>query len=229
MAKETKQILDKIAIGDRLELKPSSSEGADYCQAVILGMIPSQCLLVSLTQSDQLSGIKKGAILDGRLFQGDDILGFRAAIVHVSKTPHQIVSIEIPKSFSQTDMRVWPRVPTLEYLNLAVKNETTGALKLYKGKMSNISLSGAGLDIPTSMGKPGDRISLRFRLGSDGEEYDITMHAIIRQMRPRAHNKLALRKSWFFHGVEFDLPRMKGEDKLNLQGFIYEQSKTLPH
>ena len=229
MSKETKQILDNIAIGDRVELKLSSGENADYAQAVILGMIPSECLLVSLTESDQPSAMKKGAILDGRLFQEDKILGFCSAIVHVSKRPHQIVSIEIPKSFSQTDMRVWPRVPTLEYLNLAVKNETTGALKLYKGKMSNISLSGAGLDIPASMGKPGDRISLRFRLGSDGQEYDITMHAIIRQIRPRTHNKLAVRKSWFFHGVEFDLPRMKGEDKLNLQGFIYEQSKTLPH
>lgn len=229
MVKETKQILENIAIGDRLELKPASGEGADYSPAVILGMIPSECLLVSLTQADQPSAIKKGAILDGRLFQGDDILGFSSAIEHVSKRPYQIVSIEIPKSFSKTDMRVWPRVPTLEYLNLAVKNETTGALKLYKGKMSNISLSGAGLDIPASMGKPGDRVSLRFRLGSDGQEYDISMHAIIRQIRPRTHNKLAVRKSWFFHGVEFDLPRMRGEDKLNLQGYIYEQSKTLPH
>jgi len=229
MHKATKQILENIAIGDRLELKPSAGEAADYSQAVILGMIPSQCLLVSLTQTDHPSVVKKGAILDGRLFQEDKILGFRATIVHVSTRPHQIVSIEIPKSFSQTDMRVWPRVPTLEYLNLAVKNETTGAVKLYKGKMSNISLSGAGLDIPASMGKPGDRVALRFRLGSDGQEYDITMHAIIRQVRPRTHNKLAVRKSWFFHGVEFDLPRMKGEDKLNLQGFIYEQNKTMPH
>ncbi|MBT8439834.1 MAG: PilZ domain-containing protein, partial [Gammaproteobacteria bacterium] len=188
-----------------------------------------ECLLVSLTEAGQSTGIKKGAILDGRLFQGDDILNFSSGIVHVSKRPHQIVSIQIPQSFTQTDMRVWPRVPTLEYLNLAVKNETTGALKLYKGKMSNISLSGAGLDIPASMGKPGDRISIRFRLGSDGEEYDISMNAVIRQIRPRSHNKLALRKSWFFHGVEFDLPHMKGEDKLNLQGFIYEQSKTLRH
>jgi len=229
MDKETKQILENIAIGDRLELKLATGGEASYIPAVILGMIPSECLLVSLTESGQTSAIKKGAKLDGRLFQGDDILIFSSGIVHVSKRPYQIVSIEIPQSFTQTDMRLWPRVPTLEYLNLAVKNETTGALKLYKGKMSNISLSGAGLDIPASMGNPGDRVSLRFRLGSDGEEYDIRMNAIIRQIRPRAHNKLALRKSWFFHGVEFDLPRMKDEDKLNLQGFIYQQSKSLAH
>ena len=229
MKKTTKQILENIAIGDRLEIKLSSAEDSNYFQALILGMIQSECLLVSLPETEQPTAMKKGAILEGRLFQDDEILSFHTEIIHVSKRPHQIVSIEIPKSFSQTDMRVWPRVPTLEYLNLAVKNETTGVLKLYKGKMSNISLSGAGLDIPATLGKPGDRISLRFRLGSDGQEYDITMDAIIRQIRPRAHNKLALRKSWFFHGVEFDLPRMKGEDKLNLQGFIYEQSKTLQH
>jgi hypothetical protein len=227
MEKEAKTILENIAIGDRVEFKLSSVPESMYVRVAIHGMIESECLLIGFPKSAKELDLAKGAMLDCRLFQGGRIYDFQSNIIHIAKRPHQLVSIEIPRNFSQTDLRLWPRIPTLEYLNLAVKNETTGALKLYKGKMSNISLSGAGLDIPATLGNPGDRLALRFRVRSGNEESEIMMNATVRQIRDVGSKNPASRNSWFFHGVEFDLTSMKGNDKLNLQGFIYEQNRSL--
>ena len=224
MTEKEIHIINQIRIGDRLNAR-KISQPDDICyQVELIGRIPDQSLLVSLPELDgKKLKIPRDEILELRTLIVGEVIAFQSRVTHLASKPFQLLYLDMPTGIITGNHRKWPRIPVMEYVNIETHIQST---HFRKGRIANISLSGARVDASEKLGSPGDRIKIQAQL-SDGHNIEKTIDAdaFIRQTgigQKKLHQK---NRPWVTHGVEFDLLNMSEEDKLLLQAYVYKQAK----
>jgi hypothetical protein len=229
MTNKDTQLIEQFQIGDRFNARKTNSSDESCYQAEFIGCIPGQCLLFRLQDlNGKTAKIPKDETLELRTVMNGEIIAFQSRVTYLANKPFQLIYLDMPEKIFSGNHRVWPRVPVVEYINIETDNgKLNGPGHFRKGRIANISLSGARVDASEKLGNPGDRIKIQAQLSDDqlmGKTIDA--NAIIRQTGNIHKQTFQKRPPWVSHGIEFDLLTMKEEQKILLQAYVYEQAKN---
>lgn len=210
----------KVNIGDTLQMKDFSAEPQKFFVKLI-GYLNKRSVLVSHPARDgKLVFVKAGQSFLLRGFSGTKTYEFNAGVLEVCLTPFPYLHLSFPEQVKTFGMRSELRIR----LKLVCSVESRGFSA--KGQkqpsvIEDISTSGIKVRASRELGKPGEEVTVSFRLPIDGDESLFIMPALIRNVSIEpsgdSGDGMVIR-----HGMEFQQP--EGQYRMALQNYIYKMT-----
>ncbi|WP_286238014.1 flagellar brake protein [Neptuniibacter halophilus] len=202
-------------IGEKVQIETRSPRGRYSVQ--LLGYRENGSMMVTAPRMN--GAINEGARVTVRLMSGNFICAFSARILKIQTAPFAYWHLEYPEDTEVRRIRSHTRVP----VNLLVsvdEFETGKGLRLdwpVNAYCSDISLKGACIDAPATLGKQGDKLFVTTRFKVAGVDQVVLAPALIRSVQPTEGGITKVVR----HGVEF--LELDDETHLILAGFVYQQ------
>lgn len=186
---------------------PKDKDSAFPCELV--GCLAEQSLLVGPPASGLLPRLEEGQRLVAQVKLAGGVAVFQTTVLYVSDIPTVLVFLDYPVEVKfkrvRADLRVNVALPVL------VINKTTGAGRSHAGKIVDISISGARLEMFEALGAVGHEIELKGKFHVGAIERLLCIDAVIRAQTSRHGQRL--------YGIEF---RSGDEEKLLvLMGYTF--------
>ncbi|MDR4517964.1 MAG: flagellar brake protein [Nitrosomonas sp.] len=155
----------KLKIGDRLHIKPSAMAKAqcclkndDHCSAIVIGYVPDKTLLVYLPKAEPLIGypLVGGDQIFVRFFNGQNIFSFKVFVEKIINLPFKYIHLSFPTQIHGQAIRNSVRIKTNIEAKVTVNHET------FPATITNLSSTGAEIQIRADLGEPGSSLNLSF-------------------------------------------------------------------
>lgn len=199
----------------RVQFRVLGRDVQTHYYARLIGYIKDQSILVTIP----ISGGQRVVMVDGervevRMLTGSNIVIFQSLILRVCVSPTHYMHLEYPATARIQRLRQspWARI------NLSASViDAQGNIEM--GQVTNLSLDGAKLVMPRSVGAAGERLRLTFRATLDGQESRLILNSVIQHVR--VAKEASGWPEMLEYGVEFhDIP---AKDMLWLNCLVYRR------
>lgn len=184
----------KLEIGSILQLEPMDGKPENGIQVSLIGYSPDQSLIVA-PLIDLGMAIKEGARYVARSADSGASEGFQTSILSVCTKPYVYFHLEYPNALKRGLLR---RTPRLETDTPAMVLSIHDGSHQVTARMVDISMLGACLVAPSSLGRIGDRFSIDLQVNECHGE--VSFPFVIRYIAQSAADDGSL---IYQHGVEF--------------------------
>jgi len=211
-----------LEIGDNLQLQFSGDDETRY-SAKVIGYLPGQSLVVSTPKVDgRTIPVSEGKKAIVRLMSGNKIVGFSVRVIMVSVRPYAHLHLSFPQNVQAVTVRKALRV-TLNMTAsvrfcLTDSTETDPALVPRTVTIQDMSTCGALLIADKPLVEEGQHIAIALRLDVADATEDISLPAIVRNIRVERGEKAGQR--YFHHGVELRV--VDRAQSILVHAFVYQ-------
>ncbi|WP_415895956.1 flagellar brake protein [Neptuniibacter sp. PT34_22] len=202
-------------VGEKVQIETRTPRGRYSVQ--LLGYRENGSMMVSAPRTS--NSINVGSRVTVRLMSGNFICAFSAKLLKIQTSPFAYWHLEYPTDTEVRRIRSHTRVP----VNLMVsidEFELGKGLRLdwpINAYCKDISIKGACIDAPVTLGKKGDKLFVTTRFQVAGADQVVLTPVVIRSVQA-AEDGLTKVVS---HGVEFE--EMDDDTHLILAAFVYQQ------
>lgn len=198
----------RIHIGDPLVLQADTSR---YTVRLI-GYLKHRSVIVTPPEIDgDLVMIRDGQACLGRFFSGRHAFAFNTSVLRQTSVPYPHVHLAYPREMKVQVVRHAMRVD----VGIIAVIVFPGQAGQVSGKIVNLSPTGAGVRSKNALGKPGDVVTLKFRLLVNGVEVVFSLDGEIRNIEESAADPALP----FMHGLHF--LEVEGAMHVALSAFVY--------
>lgn len=198
-----------LYIGQRLELLPNPGDKDARFPCELVGCLARQSIIIGPPASGALPRFAEGQRIVVRVKLAGGVALFPSTVLHVSEVPALMVYLDCPPSVKFKRMRRALRVDVT--LPILVTNHSVGHGASRAGKIIDMSIGGARLEMFESLGNIGDNIELKGKFQVGAIQRVLSIGAVIRARSPVNNQHL--------YGVEFH--ECDEEKLLVLMGVIF--------
>lgn len=209
----------RLSVGHRLQIRRPGH--GDLTTVRMIGYVRGETLIIKLATA-QLTGsdaIGEGEKLEVRGFSGQVAFTFVTTVEQIRFSPYAYCHLRYPELVHGLRLRHAERV----MVNLPVRVEGGSAAgDALSATIANISINGAMLTAPESLGDVGDELKLTFRFWVLPSEYEVNMRvdAVVQSVTgPEPDGE-------FRHGVQFK--HVRSTESILLQNLIYQRLQEDP-
>ena len=210
-----------LEIGDNLQMQFVGDDVRHYVK--VIGYLAGKSLVVTtpLVEGQPLQ-LRADQEVVVRLMSGNEIVGFTVKVLSVNVRPYAHLHLSFPKDVQAVTVRKALRVR----LNMgasvhACLTDTSEADPEQESQVVTIqdmSTSGALLIANKPLAETGQRILITARLDVADEAENMTLEAIVRNIRPERGEKIGERL--YHHGVELRLADRN--QSIMIHAFVYQ-------
>lgn len=210
----------QLGVGETLLLQFSADETQRKHPTKVLGYLQGKSLIVTTPRIDgKVMLVREGQPVVVRMLSGKSVYAFSTQILATSLKPYAHLHLTYPEEIEKIVVRKAMRVTAdLETTVNRVSPADAQAAAPHKARIKDISTAGALLVADSSLGGPGELLSLTLRIPVAGVQKYIKVPGVIRSLRESAAGS---EPAEFQYGIEFQL--MEEMDNILLHGFVYEQ------
>lgn len=208
----------KLLPGSPLQIQLSDSTGQPLRFASrYIGCLPGRSIMLAVPRTEgKLARFRSGQKILGRAMIDNGIAAFASVVSSQTADPYPLLHLSYPKEVSYRSMRGATRV-TINQPLTATNNSALDKIKV-NGKLADISVTGARIELDQVLGENGDRIQLVFHVDVAGIARDLAIEAVIRSRverstQERDHNLPVV------YGIEFT--DADEERRLLLYAYVY--------
>ena len=174
----------KLKVGDKLQIKPSAMtkaqcclKNSDYCSATVIGYVSDKTLLVYLPKVDPLVGypLLSGDQIFVRFFNGQNLFSFKVFVEQVINLPFKYIHLSFPTQIHGQVIRNSVRIKANIEAKVTVNHET------YPATITNLSSTGAEIQIRADLGEPDSTLNLSFDVNVHEKITTFSASAIIKR------------------------------------------------
>jgi c-di-GMP-binding flagellar brake protein YcgR len=177
--KEEQGSLDEARLmpGDALQLQPLLEGQTDRYTVRVIGVMRPKSVLVTAPSIDgKLIFVRDGQPFLVRAFSRLNVCAFKAKVLKSQLTPFPYMHLSYPDSVMIMRIRKAIRAPV--QLIVAI-NEGEGGRQLAAGRIVDLSVGGARIQVNSPFAKVGDSVFLSFKIRLDDlEEYIVTQASV---------------------------------------------------
>jgi len=203
----------KLPPGYPLQLQTSSAEGvARKINCRYVGAVPGRYVLLSPPKNLRLRSGQKLAV---KAMIANGIAMFSATVESLIAVPDPMLCVSFPSNVAMKEIRGATRVA----VDLAVTAENKSALEArqIEGKISDISTTGAKLELTDAIADVGEQVSIEAQVGVGDIVRALNIVATIRARIDRSTKELDEKYSAIY-GVEFG--NLDDENYLLLHAYV---------
>lgn len=203
----------KLPPGYPLQLQTSSSMGqAKKINCRYLGALPGKYVLISPPTNTRL---RSGQKLVVKAMVANGIAMFTATVESMIAAPETMLCLSYPSTVNMKEIRGATRVSV--ELMVAAENKTALEPKLISGRITDISITGAKLELEEVIGGVGDEISIEAPIRIGDIERTLSVTAVIRARIDRSTKELDSQYPAVY-GIEFG--RLDDDNYLLLHAYV---------
>ncbi|WP_096086419.1 flagellar brake protein [Agaribacterium haliotis] len=213
MSSETAASFDdlNLKLGQIVQIHPDVKNPKRRYDCLLVGSLPGESILLTTSpKSDAFPELEEGQMVVIRIMSANGVALFQTRVLFISDMPVFMVYVDFPSAVQFRMVRSSSRVEIA--LPVLVYSLSHPSLSGVAGKISDISLGGAGLQLYDDIGAVGDMLELKGKFEVGGIQRTVKLKAEIRNKKAEASgNRL--------YGIRFS---ESDEDKLLvLFGFIF--------
>jgi c-di-GMP-binding flagellar brake protein YcgR len=210
----------QLNIGDIVQLQFALDESQRKHPTKVIGYLQGKSLLVTTPRIDgRVMMVREGQPVVVRMLSRNSVYAFNTQVLVSSLKPFAYLHLSYPQSIEKIVVRKAMRVSAdLETNITCVSADDPKANVQTKGRIRDLSTSGALVIAAQSLGGAGDLLILTLRIPVAGVQKYLKISAVIRSQRELPQEDGGA--DWQ-HGVEFQL--LEEMDNILLHGFVYEQ------
>lgn len=208
----------KLAFGYPLQLQTSSVAGQfERFSCRFIGCLPGRSLLLSVPkQAGKLVRFRIGQKIIVRLMIDNGIGVFACIVESTTLDPYPILHLTYPESVTFKGIRSATRVAVC--LTVDVSNISVEAKPLAKGIISDISISGARIELDNAIAQIGDVLEIKARVEIREIKRELVLHGAVRSQVDMDNQFEGMAIS---HGLEF--VQDNEEQRLLLYAYVFNQ------
>ncbi len=209
---ETLQFDDlNLKFGQIVQFHPNPEDGADRHDCLLMGCLPGESLIVTASPETGLfPQVQEGQQVIIRVMSSNGVALFPTTVLFISEMPLYMVYLDYPQAIKFRRVRNASRVDVA--LPVLVSNLHKRALAGIAGKISDISVGGARLELYDNAGEVGDEIVLKGKFQVGNIQRVLALRASIA-------NKQRVSEKSFVYGTKFN--EADEEKQLILFGYIF--------
>lgn len=155
-----------LIVGQTVQIHPDPRDGSRRYDCSLVGCLPGESVILSaLGNTGTFPTIEEGQEVVIRVVQANGVALFSSTVLFISDTPTFMVYLDLPAKVSFKLVRQSTRVGVS--LPVLVSNLSNTAIRSVSGRMTDISLGGAKVEMSEDIGSTGDDIELKgkFKVG----------------------------------------------------------------
>ena len=199
-----------LKVGQTLQIVPDSANPKDLFESAFIGGVHSETLILTAPPSGIFPSINEGQMLVIRILLADGVAVFTTNVLFITEVPMFMVFLDYPEKVKFHKIRKAKRV-NIE-MPILITGLGEGRPRNVDGKIVDISISGAGLEVKDELADVSEAIQIRGKFKVGSIQRLLSIKAIVRA-------KKALGDGTFLYGVEFLEDNEDG--LLVLFGFIF--------
>jgi len=212
-----------LKAGDRIQLAPPASIGADRHIVKLIGYLDPVSILVTTPVVNNVPvPLLKDDEIVARIFSGKNAFGFACSVTRVCKLPFEYLHLSFPQEIQGAVIRKSPRIRLR--IIATITSPDNPAAEPASGMIVNISSSGALVDARKPLGEKGRKLHLTFRVNLHNLDVLLQTDAVIRSVFTDADAGGA---KALHHGIEFEA--LQPNDAMLLHSLIYQHMVDHPH
>lgn len=198
-----------LSIGQILQLHPQPNSKEKY-ECMLVGGLPGEAVIITAPPDGEMPLLEEGQQIAIRVMLPNGVALFPTTVLFVAEVPVFLAYLDIPQAIKYKQVRRAERVNVA--LPILVSNKSREGIRGIVGKITDISTTGARIDLFDDVGEAGELIELKGKFEVAGVKRLVNVEAIVRS-KPEITGEAVT------YGVEFHEP---DEDKLIvLFGFIF--------
>ncbi|HEY8940769.1 MAG TPA: flagellar brake protein [Cellvibrio sp.] len=215
----------KLAYGYPLQLQTASGTGQpERFSCRLIGCLPGRSLLLSVPkQSGKLVKFRPGQKIVVRLMIDNGIGIFAGIVESLTLDPYPILHLSYPESVTFKGIRSATRV--VVYENVVVSNTSLDFAPATSGVISDISISGARVELNDEIAEIGDVLELKAQVDIRELRRDLVLTGIVRSRVDPTDNHIE--GMLVSYGLEFNL--QTEEQRLLMYAYVFSQMAIQEH
>jgi hypothetical protein len=210
----------KLSPGYPLQIQVSDPTGqSDRWPCRFIGAVPGRSLMVSVPRANgRMLRLRPGQKILARMMVANGAGGFASVVEAQTADPYPLIYLSYPQDVSFKGVRGATRVGVEQ--SVMVTNASALSEIQVGGKLADISITGARLELDRVLGDIGDKILLQTQVDVAGIKRDLAIEAILRSRVERSTQE---RKQNLpvVYGIEFT--DTDEERRLLLYAYVFSQ------
>lgn len=209
----------KLAYGYPLQLQTAGSTGQpERFSCRLIGCLPGRSLLLSVPkQSGKLVKFRAGQKIVVRLMIDNGIGIFAGIVESLTLDPYPILHLSYPESVTFKGIRSATRV--VVYEKVVVSNTSLDFAPTTNGVISDISISGARVELNDEIAEIGDVLELKAQVDIRELRRDLVLTGVVRSRVDPTDNHID--GMLVSYGLEFNL--QTEEQRLLMYAYVFSQ------
>lgn len=210
----------KLQPGYPLQIQISSSTGQpERWPCRFVGTVAKRSLLISVPRAQgRLLRLRPGQEVLVRMVVANGVGGFATRVEVQTAEPYPLVYLKYPDEISFKGVRGATRVTVNQ--PVVATNSSVLSQPQVRGKLADISVTGARLEMDQVLGEVGDRVLLQTQVDVAGLKRDLTIEAILRSRVERSTQERT-QVMPVVYGIEFT--DADEERRLLLYAYVFSQ------
>lgn len=215
----------KLAYGYPLQLQTAGGTGQpERFSCRLIGSLPGRSLLLSVPkQSGKLVKFRAGQKIVVRLMIDNGIGIFAGIVESLTLDPYPILHLSYPESVTFKGIRSATRV--VVYEKVAVSNTSLDFAPATNGVISDISISGARVELNDEIAEIGDVLELKAQIDIRELRRDLVLTGVVRSRVDPTDNQIE--GMLVSYGLEFNL--QTEEQRLLMYAYVFSQMAIQEH
>ena len=212
----------KLPFGYPVAIEGSSAGGEPFKYASkLVGCIPGDMILITLPRAASASQLRSGQKLLVKIMAGNGVLAFATAVEQITAQPRALVFLRYPPKLSFKEVRGATRVEIRS--PISVKSIDGLSTETATGFISDISLSGARIELSQAVGDVGSRVTIHGDVTIGKLQGQLEVPATIRSRIERSTRE---QEADFpaIYGIEF--ADMRDDQRLLLYAYVFSLLAT---
>jgi hypothetical protein len=198
-----------LKIGQIIQLHPDPKNSQERYDCMLVGCLPGDAVIVTAASDGSFPIVQEGQNIVIRVMSANGVALFPTTVLYVADVPTFMVYLDFPKAIKFKLVRSASRVDVA--LPVLASNLNQRGMQNVAGKITDISLGGARVELFEEGGEVGDLLELRGKFQVGEIQRRLSIRALIRSKRKSGDS--------FTYGLEFN---EEDEEKLLiLFGFIF--------
>ena len=210
----------KLQPGYSLQIQVSNSAGqSERWPCRFIGAVPKRSLLISVPRAQgRVLRLRPGQEVLVRMVVANGVGGFVSKVEVQTTDPYPLIYINYPEEISFKGVRGATRVGVEQ--PVVATNSSALSEQQVRGKLADVSVTGARLEMDQVLGEIGDRVLLQAQVDVAGLKRDLTIEAILRSRVERSTQE---RKQAMpvIYGIEFT--DADEDRRLLLYAYVFSQ------
>ncbi|WP_370978099.1 flagellar brake protein [Agaribacterium sp. ZY112] len=200
-----------IKLGQVVQIHPDPAQPQARCDCLLVGSLPGESILITAAPgAEDFPHLEVGQQVVIRVMSANGVALFQTCVLFISDMPVFMVYLDFPQAVQFRMVRSASRVEVA--LPVLVYSLSCPAQSGVAGKIADISLGGAGLELYEDVGEAGDLLELKGKFDVGGIRRTVKLKAEIKNKKARASGNTS-------YGIAFS--ESDEEKLLVLFGFIF--------
>lgn len=203
----------KLQPNTTLHIRQLDTEDKPFTAFKLLGWLEEQSLIVSgVERSGEIYAPHIGTRVECKLIAGQGVVTFTSTVLTNLTTPYPHLHLSYPKHLQVRQLRKHLRVTVTVPARAIHNDESSNA---HDVSMANLSTHGGMLESPELFAQVGDKVSVQFFLLVAGQEHQLQLNALVRNVHTYGDIKPLV-----CYGLEFQ--NTPGAEQSLLEHYVFQ-------